>query len=451
MAIIAPFKGLTYNFDRFGDVSKLITPPYDVISEKEQEEYYKAHPNNVIRLTLGKKKRGDSDWDNRYTRAADYLKRWESSDILIRSSDDNIYLTSHKYDPGDGRGTRVRWGLISLVRIEDEGSGVILPHEKTFSAHKDDRLKLMRACSSQLSQVFGLYDDAGDGILDKLKSVCTSTPIISFDFIDGTSHSMWSINDRSVIKEITDAMSNKVIFIADGHHRYETSRNYRDIMRTRHGRGKGEKPYEYLMMYLTDMSDDGLTILPSHRLIKKYDEFKIDDFIKKANQWFNINEIRLSYLSKDNLCNNIKKLLEQGGLNNSAFVFHSNKEEKYWLLSLRKSAMDKAENDLHPSLRKLDVIVLSRLILQKCLGLRKEDLDNEGLFHYNSNMSDTISLVDSGAYEMVFMLNPTKMEQVKEIANNSLIMPRKSTYFFPKVLTGMVFNKIDPNEVIQVP
>ena len=113
--------------------------------------------------------------------------------------------------------------------------------------------------------------------------------------------------------------------------------------------------------------------------------------------------------------------------------------------------MDKAENDLHPSLRKLDVIVLSRLILQKCLGLRKEDLDNEGLFHYNSNMSDTISLVDSGAYEMVFMLNPTKMEQVKEIANNSLIMPRKSTYFFPKVLTGMVFNKIDPNEVIQVP
>jgi uncharacterized protein (DUF1015 family) len=451
MAIIAPFKGLTYNFDRIDDISKLITPPYDVISEKEQEEYYEAHPNNVIRLILGKKKKGDSDWDNRYTRAADFLKRWESEDILIRSNNDNIYLTSHKYDPGDGTGIRVRWGFISLVHIEDEGSGVILPHEKTFSAHKDDRLKLMRACSSQLSQVFGLYDDAGYGILKKLKSVCNGKPIISFHYKDGTSHGMWSINDREVIKEIANAMSTKTIFIADGHHRYETSRNYRDIMRTRHGRGRGEKPYEYLMMYLTDMSDEGLTILPSHRLIKKYNEFKIDDFLKKANQWFTIDEITLSGLSKDNQRKNIKKALEEKGLSNSAFVFHFHKGEKYRLLSLREGAMDEAEKDLHPSLRKLDVIVLSRLILQKCLGFTKEDLDNEGLFHYNSNMADTISLVDSGSYEMTFMLNPTKMEQVKEIADNSLIMPRKSTYFFPKVLTGMVFNKIDPNESIQIP
>jgi uncharacterized protein (DUF1015 family) len=186
MAKIAPFRGLTYNFKKITDLAQIITPPYDIISEKEQEGYYNTHPNNIIRLELGKKMASDNDTDNRYTRAAAYLKEWEANDILIKGKKGDHYLTSHSYDPGDGSGTKVRWGFISLVKIEEEGSGVILPHEKTFSAHKDDRLKLLKACSTQLSQVFGLYDDARSGILDTLRKFTVNAPDASFTFTDGT-------------------------------------------------------------------------------------------------------------------------------------------------------------------------------------------------------------------------------------------------------------------------
>ena len=450
MAVIAPFKGLTYNFEKLGDAAKLVAPPYDVISDEEQEEYHDAHPNNVIRLILGRKKTGDSDWDNRYTRSADCLKRWESEDILIRADYPSIYLTSHKYDPGDGSGKRVRWGFIALVRVEDEGSDVILPHERTFSAHKNDRLKLMRACNAQLSQVFALYSDPEGLILNLLKKSGAEPPQVSFDFKDGTSHSMWPIRDQDVFKKVADSMVGKSIFIADGHHRYETSRNFRNIMRVRHGVGPGNRSYEYIMMYLTDMNDEGLTILPSHRLIKKQNEFKLDFFLEKAKKWFDIDKLPISKSGRDDQVQKIKQGLEEKGSKTPAFGLYCRKGAGYYILSLKPGAMDQMEEVLHPSLKKLDVIVLSRLILQKSLGFTREDLDNETLFHYNSNLADSISLVDSGLYEMTFLLNPTKIDQVKEVANNSLIMPRKSTYFYPKVLTGLVFNKIDPHEIIQV-
>ena len=184
MAIIAPFKGLTYNLTTMGDLSRLVAPPYDVISEDEQEAFHQAHPFNVIRLILGKKKIGDSDWDNRYTRSADQFRLWESNDILVRSDRPSVYLTSITYKPEDGGGTRLRWGLIVLVRIEDEGSDVILPHEKTFSAHKEDRLKLMKASSAQFSQIFGLYEDSENRVSGYLESIIEAPPDIFFDYKD---------------------------------------------------------------------------------------------------------------------------------------------------------------------------------------------------------------------------------------------------------------------------
>ena len=449
MATVAPFRGLTYNYNKISDLENIITPPYDIISEKEQEEYYNSHPNNIIRLELGKKKDGDSDFENRYTRAADYLKKWESEEILTRAKDDLIYLTSHSYDPGDGDGTRVRWGFISLVKIEEEGSGVILPHEKTFSAHKDDRLKLLKACSTQLSQVFGLYDDTGNGILDELRKSADTAPEMSFTFKDGTDHKMWCINDSEVIKRITSSMRDKSIFIADGHHRYETSRNFRNFMRETHGTGTN-RPYEYVMMYLTDMGEKGLTILPSHRLIKLSESFEPAGFLEKSQQWFEIEKIELSGTDANECAIDLKSALAAKGAENPAFIFHCNKDSGYYLMSLKTGVMDESEKDLHPSLRKLDVIVLSRLILQKALGFTKADLDKDSIFQYNSNIASSISMVDSGECEMAFLLNPTKIEQVQEIARGSLIMPRKSTYFYPKVLTGMVLNRIDPDDSVQV-
>jgi uncharacterized protein (DUF1015 family) len=442
---------LTYNFERLDDISNLTAPPYDVISEEEQEGYYQTDPYNVIRLTLGKKKTGDTDWDNRYTRSADVYRRWESEEILVRTDTPAIYVTSLAYDLGEGHGPRVRWGLIVLVRIEDEDSGVILPHERTFSAHRDDRLKLMRACSAQLSQVFGLYEDQDNSVFGHLRKAIEAPPRISFDFRDGTSHRLWVVQDRSILKKVADAMHDKSIIIADGHHRYETSRNFRNMMRARYGWRPPNRAYEYLMMYLTNMNDVGMTILPSHRLIKRCEPFQLDSFLDSLKPWFEITALPSSKSESSSRSMELRRMLEEKGRSTSAIGFHCHGDSSYHLFSLKEGVRDEMGEDLHASLKRLDVLVLSRFIFQKSLGFSKEDLDNEETFHYKSDMVEALSLVDSGDYQMAFLLNPTKMEHVKEVTGNALIMPRKSTYFYPKVLTGLVFNKIDPYEIIEVP
>ena len=451
MAIIAPFKGTTYNFHSGQDLSRLVTPPYDVISEKEQDEFYQADPHNIIRLILGKRKVGDSDWDNRYTRAADEYSRWESEGILMRSAHPGIYLTSLTYEPGNGEDLRTRWGIVCLVKIEDKGSRVILPHEKTFSAHKDDRLKLMRACNAQFSQIFGLYEDPENAILNACKKDATSSPQVSFEFKDGTKHQMWHLQGRSLFKKIARTMAEKPIFIADGHHRYETARNYRNILRKKYGSRHMSQSYEYVMMYLSNMNDKGLTILPSHRLVKAAPEIEIQPFLESLEEWFNITRFPFSGMDIPETCAKLKRELERTGLHNTVMAFCHHSAEQLYIFSLKPDAREKVGKDIHPSLRKLDVLVLSKLVLQKALGFTRADLDNSDIFHYQSSMETAVTEVVSGKYQMAFLLNPTQMEQVREIAGDSLVMPRKSTYFYPKVLTGMVFNKIDPNETIYTP
>jgi uncharacterized protein (DUF1015 family) len=443
MAVIAPFRGLTYNFKKLGDMSRLVAPPYDVINEQEQEKYYNTHPNNVIRLILGKKRPGDTDTDNRYIRSAEDMKKWEEEGVLVRPEAPAMYLTAHDYDPGDGKGPRTRWGLITLVRIEEEGSRVILPHEKTFSAHKSDRLNLMKACNAQLSQVFGLFDDSDNIISGCTAEVDGSTPDVSFDFKDGTSHRMWIIKDTAFFKKAADAMRDKSIFIADGHHRYETSRNFRNLMREKYGDSSGDKPYDYVVMYLSDMNDKGLTILATHRLIKEYRAFDKDVFFDKARQYFSVAEMPAAGPVE------LGDALEKAGRKTSAIGFYYHASEKYYILSLLPDAMDKSEEALHPSLKQLDVIVLTRLLLNDCLGITKEDMDNDKLIKYVSNTGDAISLIESGDCKMAFLLNPTRIDQVKDVAGAFLTMPRKSTFFYPKVISGLVFNKIVPNETIK--
>ena len=309
----------------------------------------------------------------------------------------------------------------------------------------------MRACNTQLSQVFGLYEDPGNSVFEALKKAIQAPPQISFQFNDGTSHQLWVVQDRSVFRKVADAMYKKSIIIADGHHRYETSRNFRNIMRARYGWRPPNRAYEYVMMYLTNMNDVGLTILPSHRLIKRCESFRLESFPESLERWFEITTLPFSNSEQSSQCLKLKNTLEEKGRLTSAIGFHHQRDNKYYLFSLKQGIRDEMGEDLHFSLQKLDVLVLSRFIFQKTLGFSKEDLDNEEIFHYQSDMAKALSLVGSGNYQMAFLLNPTKMEHVKDVTGNSLIMPRKSTYFYPKVLSGLVFNKIDPYEIIQVP
>ena len=451
MAIVAPFKGLMYHFKALGNPSNLVAPPYDVISEEEQDAFYRAHPNNVIRLILGKRKTGDSDWDNRYTRSADCFKRWETEDVFIHSDFPSLYVTSHTFDPKDGSEPKTRWGLIALVRIEEEGSGVILPHEKTFSAHKDDRLKLMRACNAQFSQIFSLYEDPDNRVLDSMREVIKGQPLVSFEFNDGSHHALWTVPHRPLFKRVADALFDKRIFIADGHHRYETARNYRNSMRARYGTRPPNRSYEFVMMYLTSMDDEGLVVLPSHRLIKRCDLFSSGPFFEKIRKWFDIEEFPFSKGHDKTAVASFKRTLAERGRSRSTMGFFRQGGDSFSMLSLKPEKRDEMGDDLHPSLKQLDVLVLSRFLLQKTLGFTLEDLNNEEIFHYESSLTKAVGMVDSQTYQMAFLLNPTRIEQVKEVAGNRLIMPRKSTYFYPKVITGLVFNKIDPYEIIQVP
>jgi len=450
MAIVAPFKGLTYNFNRFQDLSTIATPPYDVISEDEQEAYYKKDPHNVIRLILGKKKKGDTDLDNRYTRSADLLRKWQKEDILVRTREPGLYYTSLSYDAGDGSGPKERWGLIALVKIEEDDSRVILPHERTFSAHKIDRLNLMRACNTQLSQVFGLFHDPDLQIFNCFRNIIEQRPLTSFEFEDGTKHKMWMTQDFSIFKQVAEVMRDKNIFIADGHHRYETARNYRNLMRARHGGRAINRSYDFLTMYLSNMADKGLTILPAHRLIKTCKGFNPESFFSRIKSYFEITELLSPVPETSRLASEFRQELEAKGREDSAIGFLYRESGRGYLLSLKPDAWNNIEEDLHPVLKGLDVIVLSRLILEKVLGFSREDMDDEQNFHYQSNMEKAVSSINSSDYQLAFLLNPTKIDQVKEIAGNSLIMPRKSTYFYPKVLSGLVFNKIDPHESITV-
>jgi len=450
MAVVAPFRGVTYNSEKIPNIERVVAPPYDVISDRDQEEFYEIDPYNVVRLILGKKKTGDSDWDNRYTRAADLFRRWESEEILIRHQFPSIYPTSIEFESPDNMETKTRWGFIALVRIEENDSSIILPHEKTFSFHREDRLKLMRACNTQLSTVFGLYEDEANAIVSKFKEIKGPPPKISFRDRDGCYYKMWEVNSGSILKDIALQMSSKSIVIADGHHRYESARHFRNLMRARYGAHHFDRAYEYVMMYLTNIVDKGLTILPYHRLFNSYPDFKIIDFLSSARKSFDIKPFPFSTSNQEKVKKDFLDQLKEYGQTRTAIGFYHSGSRNYYLLCLNSGAREDLGDDLHPSLKKLDVLALSRLIFQRILGIKRDDLDNERIIQYESNTDKALSSVLSGHYQMVFLVNPTKIEQIMEVTGNSLLMPRKSTYFHPKILSGLIFNKIDPKEMIQI-
>jgi len=253
-------------------------------------------------------------------------------------------------------------------------------------------------------------------------------------------------------EELAYFFSQRALYIADGHHRYETSRNYRNSMRARYGRRPANKSYEFTMMYLCAMQDPGLKVLSSHRLLKTSRAFDIERFLQDGKNVFDVEEFMLNGSDWNERAHGLSmRLLETGREKRSTLCLCTVGSLQVYLLKIKAGMEALMGEDIHPALKSLDVLVLSRLILQKALGYTKEDLDNDRLIKYESDLSDSLAAVYRGDYRIGFMLNPTRIEQVKEVADNHLVMPRKSTYFYPKVLTGLVLNKIDPNEIIHVP
>ena len=436
MAQIAPFRGILYNPDKIPDLSKVATPPYDVISEEEQCYFYDCHPQNVIRLILGKQNQEDTCDYNCHSRAAECFSQWVSEDILIQDKIPGFYLTSIEFSIENTPVTR--FGLIALIRLEPFENRIVLPHEKTFSKVKSERLELMKVCHTNFSPIFSLYPDP-DGILDSLKNtVAEKTPDTAFTDYKGHHHKLWRITDPAVHAEVSEAMKEKRIFIADGHHRYETALNYRDWTAARTPGFSPDHPANYVMMYLSSMEDPGVIILPAHRMVKGLHESVISAFIEKAETYFDV--VRIPFGSNGHGRIRFISDLKSKGSENTVGVSVKGFRELY-LLTLKPDVMENLfGNELSQALRSLDVTVLTRLIFMEILGFDQARLDNEKLIAYSSIADEALEAVVAGKCDMTFILNPTRIGQVKEIAEQGLIMPRKSTYFYPKVITGQVMN-----------
>jgi len=440
MARIIPFKGVFYNPDKIHNLGDVTIPPYDVISKQEQLDFHNRHPYNIIRLTLGKQAENDTNKNNWHTKAAGFFNDWLSKNILARDNSPSLYLTSVEFSSENTMITR--YGLIALVGLEPFDKGIVIPHEKTFSKVTAERFELIKNCHANFSPIFGIYSDQND-ILGSLKdAACAKIPNMKFIDSHGLKHKLWRITDTSVHSHITDAMKEKKLLIADGHHRYETALKYKKWISKIKPGFSADHPANYVMMYLSSMEDPGLIILPAHRMLKEVQDSDLTTFIQKAENYFEITTIPFDEKSRENARAQFISALRSNSSRNIIGVFIKNRQE-FYLLTLKPQIMKQMfGKEIPASLRSLDVTVLTRLVLMEILGFDQSRLNNAKLITYSSCDKQAIKEVASGRYDISFILNPTKIDQVRDITRQGLIMPRKSTYFYPKVITGQVINKL---------
>jgi uncharacterized protein (DUF1015 family) len=440
MAEVIPFKGILYNTEKIGSLADVATPPYDVISKEEQINFHNRHPYNIIRLILGSETESDDENNSRYTRAAAFFNKWLTDGVLVQDNTPAFYLSSVEFSVGNK--VIRRFGIIACVRLEPFEKGIILPHEKTYSKIKSERLQLMKACHANFSPVFSLFPGKIDTLTDLEKSVLTGTA--HFDFTDdkGHRHILWKITDPVIKQNISNAYKDKILYIADGHHRYETALNYREWVSKNNPEFSVTHPANFIMMYLCSMEDPGLIILPAHRLLKGVMESNLSGFEHNASKDFDITQIPFDPKANDNTAINFISGLRSESLTNRIGILIKNRNI-FYIFSLKQQVMEtKYGSELPESLMRLDVTVLTKLILPEILGFDQTDFDDEKLITYTSSDNDAIEQITSGKFDIAFILNPTKIEQVQRIAGEGLIMPRKSTYFYPKVITGEVINRL---------
>lgn len=455
MATIVPFKGLRYNPGKIEEISKVVTPPYDVIDTDAQDRYYKRHSYNIIRLEYGKTYPEDNEANNRYTRAARDFDAWVKDGVLVPENEPALYLYEQEFFTGGEK--KIRSGFICGVKLEPYDKGIVLPHEETIPKHKADRLDLMRTCRANFSPIFSLYSDKEKKVEQALREAVTGTlPDISFTDEIGESHWMWVIIDKAVISKVQQIMADKRIFIADGHHRYETALNYKIEREAQYT--QIEPAYNYMMMTLVNLYDSGLVVLPTHRLIKNVDNLDISQLIKRIKDSFIVEEHRLG-ADGSSLQELIKLMADRGQVYNykgkhpstqGTLAYHPHVfglyagENIFYLLQLKneKEPSEIMPQGKSPAWQGLDVSILHSLVIDRLLGIGGELMAKAEHITYTREEEVALSLVDRGECQLVLFLNPTLVEEVTNVANNGEKMPQKSTFFYPKLITGLVMNQL---------
>ncbi|MGZ4873921.1 MAG: DUF1015 domain-containing protein [Candidatus Angelobacter sp.] len=434
MAEIIPFKALRYDPDQV-KLEDVLTQPYDKITPEMQSKYYERSTHNLVRIILGKAGETDTDAFNVYTRAAEYLHDWRSSGILKQDPEPGIYAYSQTFTIPGTRDLAERRGLIALGRIHDYADGVVYRHEQTLSKPRADRLNLLRATRAHFGQIFMLYSDPSNEIDTLLKSRIEEDPDISLLDEYETLHRVWRVHDSVLIQGVQQKMLDKKLLIADGHHRYETALAYRNERRAESGSSDPNAAHEFVMMTLIPMESRGLVILPTHRIVHGLPDFDRERMLEAAGQFFDIDRIDLRTETRS-----ATTLLGQAGEHGTAFVAVT--RQGPYLMRAKPDAVQRALGQVPSLQRDLDVVQLHRLMLERVLGISEEAIRNQENVRYERDAFEAISWVRQGA-NVAFLMNPAKIEQVRDIAFGGEVLPQKSTDFYPKLLSGLAIYALE--------
>jgi uncharacterized protein (DUF1015 family) len=439
LAKIAPVRGLYYNPQRIVDLSLVATPPYDVIAPEEEGRYRERHPYNIIRLILP----AGEDGVDRYQEAARYLRAWEKEGVLIRDEKPSLYPYQQVFTAPSGD-KKKRDGFISLVKLEPLGQGSIIPHEGTTPKPVEDRLRLMEACGANLSQVFSLYSDPKGEVERQFAQVWTSPPRYEYRDDDGVVHRLWQVDDRAIISEVEKRMREKTLLIADGHHRYKTALIYRDRMRERFPSYTERSPFEYTMLYLTPIEGKGLLILPTHRLVFPKEPFDPDSFYTALKKYFSLHVFNFDDAGEEKGAReHFFKALDKKSPDRYTFGLYMGGEKRYiHLISKEEIKVRELLRSYPEVLQELDVTLMDGFILKELLKIEQEDV---GLL---KDRDEALEEVHRGRYRAAFLLNPPSIQQINRVVDAGEVMPRKTTFFYPKVAAGLVINKIVPGEEV---
>ncbi len=440
MADIQPFKGLRYNTEKV-KLEEVITEPYDRIPPPLQEEYYKRNPHNVVRIILGKDDDPEHPEKDKYKRANVYLEQWEKEGILIREDQEALYLYEQEYEVRNEQKKRI--GLIARVRLEEFSSRKVLPHEKTFPKHKVDRLNLLKATNTNTGQIFLLYNDDDDRVSQAIQgALANAEKGADVRDEDNFHHVLWIITDKDDIRKIQEAMAEKVLIIADGHHRYETSLNFQKMKTEELGDIKGNESFNSIMMTLFRLDDPGLVILPTYRLVKGLDKLSAQSLNNLLSPQFEISDIEWSDTSAPAVLEKVQEKILSGIHTFGALIPQLHKA-----LVLRLKSDDildtEISDDKSKEWKRLDVAILHSLIIDKLEALSSEPFSLENNVSYIRSLEQGIEKVIEGEFQMIFLLKPVSLLQIREVVENGELMPQKSTDFFPKLKSGLVMNPLD--------
>jgi uncharacterized protein (DUF1015 family) len=439
MARIAPFQGIRYNVHKVGDLSRVVSQPYDRIRPDLQEEYYGLHPYNIVRITKGQEFADDTPANNVYTRARDYYHTWLDAGYLLRDPGPSLYVYYQTFTSPDGT-QLIRKAFITALELADFSEGIVLPHERTLSGPKVDRLNLLRATAVNFGQIFMLYPDPQNHI-NALFDAAVAGRMPDIDvcelFEKDVRQQLWVVSDPDLVAKVVAEMAPKTsLIIADGHHRYETALNYRNEMRAHYPAAPANAGFNYRMVTLVSMDDPGLTILPTHRLIHSYTAKTTAQILADASEYFEV----IPMASREML----GAALAEATPTDRRIGFY---DGQCHLLRLKDvEAMTRLVPDRAREWCTLDVSILHELLIERVMGIRKEQVEAKQYLDYHRDLDLAVDSVDKGEALCVFIMNPTRMLEVKACCDKNEKMPQKSTDFYPKVITGLVAMAVGADE-----